>query len=275
MKDRTFEAVQDQLNAMGVEVFEVGLFKRGASPEMIPRTWDKATLLKSVPWLKHQNSLGRNIYVRPSGEHPLTLLDDLSTEGIKAMKASGFEPCVVVETSPGNFQAWLNNGRVLGKEESTAAAKLLASRFGGDPSSADWRHFGRLAGFTNRKARHQAADGRFPFVRLIEANPGRVFSEATRLEIPASRSTAPMSPPLSRPAPALLTIDDFRANPAYDGDNHRIDLAYANFAIGRGLPEAAIRRAIESRDLSKKGHPSRQEAYTLRTLAKARSGHQR
>ena len=46
------------------------------------------------------------------------------------MKRAGFEPCVVVETSPGNFQAWVNHGRVLPKVESTAAARELAERLG-------------------------------------------------------------------------------------------------------------------------------------------------
>jgi hypothetical protein len=39
---------------------------------------------------------------------------------------------------------------------STRAAKRLVTRFGGDhPSSADWRHFGRVAGFTNPKRERQ------------------------------------------------------------------------------------------------------------------------
>jgi RepB DNA-primase from phage plasmid len=39
---------------------------------------------------------------------------------------------------------------VLEAARSTLAAMQLAEYFGGDPSSADWRHFGRLADFTNR-----------------------------------------------------------------------------------------------------------------------------
>jgi len=67
------------------------------------------------------------------------------------VKAEGFESAVVVETSPNNFQAWLNHGRVLDAAASTRAAKALVERFGGEPSSTDWRHFGQLAGFTNPK----------------------------------------------------------------------------------------------------------------------------
>ena len=43
---------------------------------------------------------------------------------------------------------------------------MLAERYGGDPHAADWRHYGRLAGFTNRKPAHTRPDGRQPYVLL-------------------------------------------------------------------------------------------------------------
>ena len=96
------------------------------------------------------------------------------------MKGSGFDPAVIVETSPGNYQAWLKHPERLGKEVGTAAARALAEKFGGDRGAADWRHFGRLAGFTNRKAKYlDASTGLYPFVRLIEAG-GEVYPEAER-----------------------------------------------------------------------------------------------
>jgi hypothetical protein len=81
--DRTFEAVQRQIEAMGGDVFEVGLFKPDAKEReaiMVPRVWDTAALLRSIPWLRHQNRDGRNIYIRPHGEHRLTLIDDLTQD---------------------------------------------------------------------------------------------------------------------------------------------------------------------------------------------------
>jgi hypothetical protein len=84
-------------------------------------------------WLHHENAKGAHIYIRPTGAHSLTLLDDLSREAIKRMRAEGYEPAAVVETSPNNFQAWLHHGQVLDAATSTRAAKQLAARFGGDP----------------------------------------------------------------------------------------------------------------------------------------------
>lgn len=168
---------------MGSDVFEVGLFKpdaRDRKPVMLPRTWDHDSLLRSIGWLRHENYDGRNIYVRPKGEHNLSLVDDLTIVTIAEMTRSGFTPAAVVETSPGNFQAWLKHPEQLSKELGTAAARALAQKFGGDRGAADWRHFGRLAGFTNRKlSRRDAETGLYPFVKLIQAT-GETFPEASR-----------------------------------------------------------------------------------------------
>jgi len=181
--DRTSAAVKRQVAAMGSELFEVGLYDPdpGASePIMIPRVWDSETIVKSVPWLRYQNREGRNIYIRPKGEHNLSLVDDLTKDAVAAMIREGFAPAIVVETSPGNYQAWLKHNERLDREASTTVARELAERFGGDRGAADWRHFGRLSGFTNRKARHlDTASGLYPFVRLIEATGG-VYPESER-----------------------------------------------------------------------------------------------
>lgn len=282
MSELTRKIVTRQAEAMGVEIFEVGLYKpavEGGSsePEMLPRTWDKATLLKSVGWLKHQNSQGRNIYIRPKGEHHLSLVDDLTGEAIQRMKSEGFQPAVIVETSPGNFQAWLNHGRILSRAESTSAARTLAEKFGGDRGAADWRHFGRLSAFTNRKRKYQTEGGLYPFVRLVESS-GVSYGAAdqfarqvqTRLEEERSRREAACrSATQYRQATEPITIETFRSNPVYGGDGTRIDLAYAIYALAHGGSESQVRASLQSRDLSHKGNEKRQSEYVERTLRKA------
>jgi hypothetical protein len=282
MNRLTLDAVTRQAGAMGVEIFEVGLYKPAIEggpnePEMLPRTWDKATLLKSVGWLKYQNSQGRNIYIRPKGEHPLSLVDDLTAASIQRMKSEGFEPAVIVETSPGNFQAWLNHGRVLPKAESTIAARALAEKFVGDRGAADWRHFGRLAGLTNRKEKYKDPNGRYPFVRLIEAS-GRTYTHSAQLSsevgVESQRTMGlqrvervPSQP--SRNGGGLKSIEDFRANPAYGGDNTRIDLAFAVYALAHCVPKSEVEAILRDRDLRHKGTEVRQTQYIERTLQKA------
>ena len=274
------EIVQMQIDAMAAPMFEVGLLLMGGTDNkgsMMLRTWDPVTLSKSLGWLKHQNAQGRNIYIRPHGEHALSLLDDLSEPAIAAMKSQGYTPSVVVETSPGNFQAWLNHGMVLPADASTMAARALATKFGGDPSSADWRHFGRLAGLTNRKEKHRREDGLYPFVRLVEAH-AHVYPKAGPFltELQERIRTSTQSKAAIMPVKAIrssiksrYSIDDFRGRPEYGGDQNRIDLAYATYALAHGVGEQEVRTAIGSRDLTKKGNEARQADYIDRTVRKA------
>jgi hypothetical protein len=285
MKDRTFESVRRQAQAMGTKVFEIGLFKPmpdglRRQPEMLPRTWDVNTLMKSISWLKFQNRDGRNIYIRPKGEHALTLIDDLTSDALQRMKDSGFSPAAIVETSPANFQVWLNHGKVLPKDLSSLAARTLASRFAGDPGSADWRHFGRLSGFTNRKEKHRLPNGLFPFVQIVHSS-GKVYEKAlefleditkqwevARREAERRRHYAFRSGAPERQA-ASKSIADFRLDSRYASDGNRIDLAYAVYALSHGVPEEQVRAAIGSRDLSHKGNEARQADYIDRTVRKA------
>lgn len=282
MKSRTLLAVEQQINAMDCEVYEIGLFKlhtpgaESKEPEMLPRTWDRATLLKSVPWLRYQNAHGRNIYIRPKGEHHLSMIDDLTADAVKRMKAEGFVPSLVVETSPGNFQAWVSHGEILPTRLSTLAARALAGKFNGDKGAADWRHFGRLAGFTNRKPKYREADGTFPFVKVVGNPQAAAYPEASKFlraikRVSAEREAGVAKSPHEILNRRLLSIDDFRANPSYAGDGNRIDLAYAIYALSHGLSANSVTEAIHSRDLSKKGTESRQADYSARTIAKAQA----
>jgi hypothetical protein len=276
----TLDAITRQADAMAVDVFEIGLYKpavdgKTTEPEMLPRTWDKATLLKSVGWLKYQNSQGRNIYIRPNGEHALSLVDDLTAAALDRMKAESFQPAIVVETSPGNFQAWLNHGRVLPRAESTAAARALAERFGGDRGAADWRHFGRLAGLTNRKPKYNT-NGLYPFVRLVEAS-GQTYARrhsllegvVAELELSRQASAGCKAGSQHIEAGRFKSLDAFRASPMYGGDNTRVDLAYAIYALAHGAHEDEVKTALRSRDLRHKGTEKRQSEYIDRTLKKA------
>ena len=170
--------VRAQLLAMGGRRFDLGVRRDGG--EMVLREGQDAfAVAEAVKWLRHENAKGAHVYIRPAGVHSLSLLDDLTAEAIERMKAEGFEPAVVVETSLNNFQVWLNHGEILSATTSTAAARQLAERFEGDPSRADWRYFGRLAGFTNSKPERQLASGLRPFARL-RSSKGRVYSRHSR-----------------------------------------------------------------------------------------------
>jgi hypothetical protein len=160
---------------------------------------------------------------------------------------------------------------------SSCAAKELAKRFGGDLSSADWRHFGRLAGFTNRKHERLLQNGLAPFVRLRQCE-GSTYDAAHEFleevkslaeKAVSERASRTTSRPASNAKPVHPLIQ-FHHSARYEGDLHRADMAWALHAASRGLSEQQIRDEIlNARDLSKKGRIQRQVSYADRTANKA------
>ena len=269
----------DQFEALGAECFDIGV-KRVDGTMVLREGWGAKQVLKSLLWLRRENLNRGHIYVRPAGAHELSLVDDLKAAAIVRMKAEGFAPAAVVETSPGNFQAWLKHGEVLGEAASTRAARLLAERYGGDPGSADWRHFGRLAGFTNPKPSRRLASGLQPFARLLEAS-GQVYRHAPVFIAEVRAALAGEDVVVSGgdqdgvgegtpDLPPIKPLAEFHKDARYDGDLHRADLAWARHAADMGLSASEIRATImEARDLAKKGSIKRQREYAERTAGKA------
>jgi hypothetical protein len=260
--------------------------------------------------------------VRPKGESNLTLVDDLTIGAIARMRQEGFQPAAVVQTSPGNYQAWIKHNGQLNRELGTAVARALAERFGGDVKAADWRHFGRLAGFRNTKRKYKQMvavpeydewrgqnfyrdlEGqwmdrnsnvytdeqlrgmhanlwprkKFPFVRLVEAS-GVVARESAQLVAMVraklqqeredrARAQKQFKLQTAKRGP-LKGIEVFRGDLRYGGDGTRVDLAYAVYALARGVDLAKVKAALQSRDLSHKGNEKRQNDYVERTVKKA------
>lgn len=147
-----------------------------------------AEIMAMLPRAAAANSRGGNVYMRlgpgVKDDHPgIAMIDDLTMDAVERLSRDGLWPCLVVETSSSNFQAWV---RLIGTESvpyatMTAMARHLAETYGGDWRAVSPRQPGRLPGFTNRKPKHQREDGSFPFVKLILAEPGRVASAGVAL----------------------------------------------------------------------------------------------
>jgi hypothetical protein len=266
-----------QLAAMGCARFDLGVL-RTHGMMLLHESLTASQIRARFAWLRQENARRAHIFVRPHGLSRLTLIDDLSGSALNSMKRAGFAPTLVVETSPRNFQAWLKHWSVFSnRESSTVAARELAARFQGDRSSADWRHFGRLAGFLNQKSNRRLPNGLQPLVVLRESS-GAVFAEACQfrdevhrmVERAGLRRVERLHAWSSLDRHATRTVADFHQHPRYRGDLHRADMAWASYAARHGISAAEITTAIcRARDLSKKGGPRRQFAYAERTAAKA------
>jgi RepB DNA-primase from phage plasmid len=278
--DMTESAVRNMLTAIEAPLYDVGVLSdRGMLPGLdgIPA----AAVLDRLALLKYRNARGSHIYIRPSGEHRFTTLDDLGKTSLASLSADGFTPCAVVETSTGNFQAWLKHPRVFPKLLSTFAAQTLAARYDADPSAADWRRFGRLPGFTNCKPKYRKENGLFPFVRL-KSHSGKQYpmaevfaQEITKLygereqEREARRTQASLSPQRG-PRLSNLSLERFRTSTKYHDRPAAADIAFCVAAFANGMIEDRIERALEDDYLSRDPSISKRAAYIRRTMEKAR-----
>ncbi len=271
----TRSQVRRQLATMASDYLDIGIL-RPDGRMLLREAWTVRQIEEAIQRLRRENARGAHIFVRPHGVHALSLVDDLGVDAIARMTDTGFEPAVIVETSPQNFQVWLNHGRTLDRSMSSCAAKELAKRFGGDLSSADWRHFGRLAGFTNRKPERLLRNGFAPFARLHESD-GAIYDAAreflTEVKALAEKAAKRASRTTSQATSnnnAARSLAEFHGDLRYEGDLHRADMAWALHAASHGLSEAEIRdKILHARDLSKKGNIQRQFNYAERTAIKA------
>lgn len=154
------------------------------------RLWTATQLrnVATVRFLRIRNREGCDVYIQPFAEdrnagYILVDLDHADPAVVETMRANGHEPCVVLQTSPGNLQAWIHvSPTPLEPAVATAIGRHLARRYGGDLASTDWRHLGRLAGFTNQKPERRLAGGRFPWVQILAARPGLATQAGALLE---------------------------------------------------------------------------------------------
>lgn len=208
------DLLRRQIAAMPCRLYELRLIHSGSrQPYPGVRQWTASQLsdAATVGFLRIRNREGYDVYFRPyAGDHNAgyILLDlDQPVPGILArLRSQGHAPCVVVETSPGRWQAWIRvSPQPLPPAVATLAARRLAQIYGADRASADWRHLGRLAGFTNRKPERCQRDGLAPWVKLIYAQSCLAPSGAALLDVAATESPAGADRrrPLP-PAPAAL-----------------------------------------------------------------------
>jgi len=167
-----------QLTAMPCDLYEVRLIHSGSHrPYPGVRRWTASQLSDpaTVRFLRIRNREAYDVYFRPYADdhnagYVLLDLDRPVPGTLAALRTQGHEPSVVVQTSPGRLQAWIRvSNKPLPPALATRIAKRLAQLYAADLASADWRHVGRLAGFTNRKPQRCQGDGLPPWVKLIYA----------------------------------------------------------------------------------------------------------
>ena len=211
------QAIRRQLRAMPCELYLIRLIHH-ATGRAFPgeRVWTAQQISQpgTVRFLRIRNREGCDVYLQPfagdrNAGYILVDLDHAEPSVLDAMRSNGHEPCVVLESSPGHRQVWIRVSAVaLEPAVATAIGRHLARRYGGDPASIDWRHLGRLAGFTNQKPERRLPNGYAPWVQLQHAQPGWASQRAALLD-QARHVVRPMTAPetgLARVSTALSPV---------------------------------------------------------------------
>ena len=297
----TWQAIRRQLAAMPHRIYLIRLIHH-ATHRAFPgeRLWTAAQLTSAatIRFLRLRNREGCDVYMHPYAEdqnagYLLLDLDAGNPMVLEAMRSHGLEPCVVVQTSPGHLQAWLHISRhPLEPALATAVAQQVGRTYGGDLASADWRHLGRLAGFTNQKPARRTPSGYPPWVTLLHARAGLasraqdLLRSATTSLIPAPRAPAPIDrdcPQAPDDAAAPSPIPPSEAIRIYHHCLQRwriterfpqpdwsiVDLWVARELLSHGTPPAQVRAILQ---LGSPQFPRRHgnpQDYLRRTLTRA------
>ncbi|GAB3962994.1 hypothetical protein GCM10028805_65220 [Spirosoma harenae] len=164
----TQAAVEQYLSAFDATSYKVQV-KNRETEEGFWVEYSHTQLAKpeTIRYLRDKNRKGFDIYVRPVG-YQYVLLDDLSFDSL--WELAKLKPCLLIETSPANYQAWLILPMLpVNRETAKAICQELAIQLKADPACAEPDHVGRLPGFTNRKEKYRLPNGLFPFVRLCRS----------------------------------------------------------------------------------------------------------
>jgi len=298
----TLRAIQRQLEAMPHDLFLIRLIHHATRrPFPGERLWTTAQLLHpaTVKFLRIRNREGCDVYIWPyagdqNAGYILLDLDRAVPSILETMRRNGHAPCVVLQTSPGHLQAWIRVSTLpLEPTVATAIGRHLAHTYGGDLASTDWRHLGRLAGFTNQKPERRTRGGYAPWVKVVHARAGLAGSAGVLLQslVPAatrrrSSNTISESDRAGNVAPAApLSIGAMEAAEIYQSWTHRwriperftrpdwsiVDLWIARRLLSQGMLAEQVQDVLRLGSPNFPRHHSAPDDYLRRTVAHARA----
>jgi hypothetical protein len=292
----TLQAIRRQLAAMPHELYLIRLIHHQTG-RAFPgeRLWTAAQLVHpaTVRFLRVRNREGCDVYIQPYTQernpgYILVDLDHSSPAVVETMRSNGHDPCVVLQTSPGNLQAWVQvSATPIEPAVASQIGQQLARTYGGDRASTDWRHLGRLAGFTNQKPQRRNWRGCPPWIKVLHAHAGVAAQGAALLDAAERWLSSHASPPLSPslPLPATTTGSTAVGEPAqiYARWLHRLrilerfpqpdwsiaDKWIAKELLRRGTPAPQVAAILHDGSPGFPRRHSRPEDYLRRTLARA------
>ena len=180
-----YDAFRRYHDAVGAERYRVttrGIDKNGEKiayildrdKDGISRGYEANLVYKSLPKMLRFAAKEEHLYFTPlSNKMHHILVDDLTQERLQQMKRDGYNPSVVLESSPGNYQAIINvpklgNDPARDKEIANKISEGLNKTYG-DVNLSGAIHPHRVPDFPNPKEKNRQKDGSFPLTRLVSA----------------------------------------------------------------------------------------------------------
>jgi len=291
----TMQAIGRQLAAMPHDLYLLRLIHHQTRrPLPGQRLWTPAELLSPahVRFLRIRNREGFDVYIHPynfdqNAGYILLDLDCPDARVLPRMRHHGHHPCLVLQTSPGHLQAWIHvTTASLEPFLATAIARQLARLYGGDLASADWHHFGRLAGFTNQKPARRTVSGFAPWVKIVHARAGlapqaSALVESARKSSPARPEASPPDPPDLHPKPPAITAADadalyrnclrrWRITQRFPSPDWSIvDLWVVRHLLALGLPATQVEDVVRFGSPQFPRQHGNPDQYLRRTFARA------
>ena len=182
----------DLFASVGATHFDITWTTCAGDKELFRRNVAAAELKKQLPaMLDFAPSKQRNIIVRPHGASVTFIqLDDLKADRLPPLAAAAF---LALETSPGNYQAWV----ALSGNEDKDFARRLRKGVGADATASGAT---RVAGSLNFKDKYAP---NFPRVAIHAAAPGRLASPAELEQLGLVAAPEPVAQPLRIHAPRI------------------------------------------------------------------------
>ncbi len=138
----------------------------------ITRGFTPQEIEQRTPEMQRLQRRGENLYYTPlSDKKHHILIDDMNREKLERLIRDGYQPAVVLESSPGNYQAIITVPKLGTAHDKDVGNRLSAAlnREYGDPKLSGAIHPHRAPGYENRKPKHRREDGSYPEVRLLKA----------------------------------------------------------------------------------------------------------
>ncbi|MCY4506176.1 MAG: DNA-primase RepB domain-containing protein [Acidobacteria bacterium] len=241
-----------------VSAFDLGCLNHETGRMSFRKTWTAPEVRKAFGWLAARNATGSSCYIRPAealGRTSWVLAGPLTRAGLGRLTAA---PAMIVESSPGIFEAWLRLAAPVDAAARSAAARRFTREAGGDAGPVRAAQLGHLPGTTNR-APASAGDGPAFFAALRSRSPSAVT--------PIPRAVEPFIGRRRGRGAELAAAGEKTAGHRDDPDRSRRDFAIACRLLETGAGDHAIAAAIAA---TRGFDPQCVGAYIPRTIRAAR-----